>query len=123
MIPPRAPRWLGCPLVAFVIFVIASSARAESQFTIDLAHLPANAPAEAVLFPFDNYSIPLRKGLQMDLLASQDTRASYNPVLVRGKPGSPDSFRIGYYGTVIEINNRFHMWYVADGDHDKIDQE
>src|SRR5204862_6699607 len=80
-------------------------------------------PKEAVLFPFDNYSIPLRKGLQMDLIASEETRRKYNPVLVRGRPGAPDSFRIGYYGTVIEINNRFHMWYIGDGDHDNVDQD
>src|ERR1043166_7308260 len=96
---------------------------ASAESTIDLAHASAGAPKEAVLFPFDNYSIPLRKGVEMKLIDSEHTRASYNPVLVQGKPGTPDSYRIGYYGTVIELNGRFHMWYIGDGDQDKIDQE
>ena len=111
------------PWLFLVALMLSVSVLAGQEFVIDLAHPPANAPKEAVLFPFDDYSIPLRKGLQMDLLASEHTRAAYNPVLVRGKPGTPDSFRIGYYGTVIEINMRFHMWYIADGDQDPIDLE
>ena len=107
-------------ILKFVALAVAlcclRSARAE--FTIDLAHPQPNAPKEAVLFPLDNYSIPLRKGVEMNLLTSEHTRAPYNPVLRRGKPGAPDSFRIGYYGTVIEINHRFHMWYIGDGDQD-----
>ena len=106
--------------VALVLMVLPSIASAE--FSIDLAHLGANAPKEAVLFPFDDYSIPMRKGLQMDLITSEHTRAHYNPVLVRGKPDAPDSFRIGYYGTVIEKDFRFHMWYIGDGQENN-DQE
>src|SRR5678815_3992657 len=106
-------------LVVAILLIFTRSVDAE--FTIDLLH-PEHAPMEAVLFPFDNYSIPLRKGLQMDLLASEHTRAPYNPVLVRGKLGAPDSFRIGYYGTVLEIDRRFHMWYIGDGDRDTVDQ-
>ena len=93
------------------------------EFAIDLNHPATHSAREAVLFPFDNHSIPLRKGLQMDLIGSDETRAPYNPVLVRGKSGAPDSFRIGYYGTVIEIDGHYHMWYIADGDHDEIDQK
>ena len=60
---------------------------ASTEFTIDLAQPPAgNVPNEAVLLPLDNHSIPLRAGLQMDLIRSEYTRADYNPVLVRGKP-------------------------------------
>jgi hypothetical protein len=118
-------RRLGIGTILFILLFVARSAgvSAAQEFVIDLAHPPANAPQEAVLFPFDNYAIPLRKGLQMDLIASQETRRKYNPVLIRGKAGAPDSFRIGYYGTVIEINGRFHMWYIGDGDQDKVDQD
>jgi hypothetical protein len=94
-----------------------------AEFQIDLVHLSPGASKEAALFPFDDYSIPLRKGLQMDLLRSEHTRAPYNPVIVRGKSGAPDSLRIGYYGTVLEKDGRFHIWYIGDGDRDHVDQE
>ncbi|WP_428939847.1 hypothetical protein [Fontivita pretiosa] len=94
-----------------------------TEFTIDLSRPAPGTPREAVLFPFDSFSIPLRKGLTLDLIASQPTRAEYNPVLVRGQPGTPDSFRIGYYGTVMQIDGQYHMWYIADGDQDQVDQE
>src|SRR6266498_1589545 len=113
-------------MFAVLLLLAAPPTFAGNEFVIDLAHPPAppaNAPKEAVLFPFDNYSIPLRKGLQMDLIACEHTRAPYNPVIVRGKPGSPDSFRIAYYGTVLQIDGRFHMWYIGDGDQDHADQE
>jgi hypothetical protein len=110
------------PKASLIVLLIAFPSIAWAEFSIDLAHVGANSPKEAVLFPFDNYSIPLRKGLQMDLLTSEHTRASYNPVLVRGKKGAPDSFRIGYYGTVLELNGRFHMWYIGDGEENN-DQE
>ena len=112
--------------VRFAVFILLIGPypriSAGSEFVIDLAH-PSGSAKEAVLFPFDTYAIPMRRGLQIDLLHSEHTRAPYNPVLVRGKPGAPDSFRIGYYGSVIEINGRFHMWYIGDGDGDKVDQE
>src|SRR4051794_32376993 len=110
--------WTFLALGSLIMVLMSSSAApalAGNEFVIDLAHPSANAPKEAVLFPFDNYSIPMRKGLQMDLITSEHSRAPYNPVLVRGKPGAPDSFRIGYYGTVLEINGKFHMWYIGDG--------
>ena len=110
-------------LTIVVLAALALPRLARGEFTIDLAHPTANSPKEAVLFPFDNHAIPLRRGLEMNLLLSDATRASYNPVLVRGKPGAPDSARIGYYGTVIEKDGKFHMWYIGDGDRDKIDQD
>lgn len=110
-------------LISMLIVLTALPAIVRAEFAIDLAHPQPNVPKEATLFPFDNYSIPLRKGLEMNLLNSEHTRAPYNPVLTRGKAGAPDSFRIAYYGTVLQINNRFHMWYIGDGDQDHADQE
>ena len=115
----------GCALLVCVVFCLTATA-AGAEFTIDLAQPPSGtvttSPGEAVLFPFDNYSIPFRKGLEMSLLRSEHTRAPYNPILTRGKPGAPDSFRIGYYGTVLPINGKYHMWYIADGQENN-DQE
>src|SRR6266550_66751 len=89
-------------IVIVVVVVAAAQSAARAEMVIDLAHPASVSGKEAVLFPFDRDSIPLRKGLEMTLLRSEATRASYNPVLSRGQRGSPDSFRIGYYGTVIE---------------------
>src|SRR5690242_7487506 len=97
----------------------STAAVAATEFSIDLAHPTTNAPKEAVLFPFDDYSIPLRKGLELQLLPSHPTRVSYNPVLACGKNGSPDSRMLAYYGTVLEIDHHFGMWYIGNGDLDE----
>jgi len=69
---------------------------------------------EAVLFPFDDSSIPLTYGLQLGLV--QGRRQG---ILVRpGKPGMPDCRRVRYYGTVIRNGEEFRMWYLGLGDQD-----
>src|ERR1051325_6700577 len=78
-----------------LVLLLCCADVARAEFIIDLAHPQTNGTNEAVLFPFDNYALPFRKGLEMSLLRSEHTRAPYNPVLVRGNSGAPDSFRIG----------------------------
>ena len=56
--------------VMLILGVTAASARAE--LIIDLS----KGAKEAVLSPFDHDSIPLRKGLEMTLLRSEQTRAT-----------------------------------------------
>jgi hypothetical protein len=81
---------------------------------------------EVVLFPFDNYAIPFRNGLQMNLVAGQrysggSIRGNESPVLALGKPGEADAAAAAYYGTVIPIGNELRMWYLCAGDVDSGD--
>lgn len=83
----------------------------------------ANAPqparvGEAVLFPFDNYSIPFTWGLKLDLIMGKGPGAR-DPVVVHpGPPGTPDCKGVRYYGTVIQVGDELRMWYLGSGDKD-----
>ena len=66
---------------------------------------------EAVLFAFDEYSLPFRKNLFLTLQPAQ--KHPQNPILKRGGPGTPDEARAQFHGTVLHVNGKFRMWYVA----------
>jgi hypothetical protein len=69
---------------------------------------------EVVLFAFDQASIPLTQNLRLEMRKPE--RHPGNPVVRRGPPGSPDSWAVQFYGSVIRENGKFKMWYVAAGD-------
>jgi hypothetical protein len=116
----------GVPLSAGLLAGSAKRMRAESgssQAARD-ASLPievANGASpvrvkEAVLFPFDDHSIPMIWGLKLDLIMGKNPGA-INPVVLRpGPPGTPDSESVRYYGTVIQVGNELRMWYLGRGD-------
>ena len=68
---------------------------------------------EAVLFPFDSYSMPFTAGLRLHLVPGK--YPGYHPPIVvpAGAPGSPDSAQTRFYGTVIPIDGELRMWYLA----------
>ena len=66
---------------------------------------------EVVLFPYDNYSIPLIYGLELGLIPGEKHKE--NPIIRMGKPGKPDSKAVAYYGTVIKIGDQLRMWYIG----------
>src|SRR5438270_61797 len=68
--------------------------------------------SEAVLFPFDSYSVEYRHGVDLTLVPASKKGA----VLAKGPAGAPDGERIDYYGTVIKIGNKLHMWYRGASD-------
>lgn len=73
---------------------------------------------EAVLFPFDDFSIPLRGGLKLHLISGE--KYSGNPVVRRGKPGEPDCLCVRESGgTVVNVNGEYRMWYLGRGNQDK----
>ena len=86
---------------------------------------PVQSIAEATLFPFDDYSIPLNKNLLMELLPARktpyetghgfDPEHPGRPVVVQGGPDDPDSTEVVYYGSVIGIDGEYHMWYGGAG--------
>lgn len=69
-----------------------------------------NGLVEGVFFPFDSACIPWRHGLQLALVRAQ---REGEPVLSMGKKGTPDSGKISYYGSVVRVDDEFHMWYLG----------
>ena len=80
-------------------------------FQVHTGAVAAQVP-EAVLFPFDPWCVPFVRGLRVHL--EKPTRKP--PVLTPGPPGSTDSLRIQFYGTVIRVGDEFRMWYLGLGD-------
>ena len=86
------------------------SARGASEIVEDYGgpSAPAN---EIVLFPFDDFSVPLRSRLQVGLVSASDAyQLNTKKVLERGKAGSPDE-QIQFYGSVLRVGDEFRMWY------------
>lgn len=87
------------------------------------ASLAAPAPAAddlfdetkaITLFAFDQNSIPFTENLRIKM--RQPVKSPNNPVVPRGPAGSPDSWAVQFYGSVIKIDGKYRMWYVAAGD-------
>jgi len=93
-------RWLCIGLLSFTLV----SSRAAAQ-------QPSTQPAERreiVLFPFDNYSVPLTNRLFLTLLPGEKQK----PIVTLGGPGSPDERRLYFSGcTIIKIGDEYRMWY------------
>lgn len=66
------------------------------------------------LFAFDNVSIPHSQNLRLEMRAPE--RHPANPVLPRGPEGAPDSWAVQFYGSVIQDQGKYRMWYVAVDD-------
>ena len=66
---------------------------------------------EAVLFAFDDHSIPFTGNLVLAMEPAQ--KYAGNPVLPVGNPGDPDEWQMRYYGTVLQQGGKFRMWYIA----------
>ncbi len=71
---------------------------------------------EAVLFPFDKWSMPLRYRLKHGLVSATNPYRPHERVLLSGDPQDPDGLGMHYYGTVIRIGDELRMWYGGDGD-------
>jgi len=105
------------------LFAPNSSSADESQTEADngvIVYSSGRPPAvkEAVLFGFDDVCIPFRQNLFLQMHPGE--KYSGNPVLKRGAPGTPDSYRAQINGTVIREGGTFKMWYVA-ADDDAVD--
>ena len=63
------------------------------------------------LFSFDDVSIPFTHNLCLSLHPPQ--KLPDNPVVRRGKPGTPDSFGVQFYGSIVRHEDKFKLWYIA----------
>ena len=91
--------------------------------------VPQNAVEEAVLFPFDDYSLPFSRDLHMSLVTGRkfpdevdnglnivmDPRQPTKPVLPQGKRGEPDSYEV-LCPNVFLIDGEYRMWYLGQGE-------
>ncbi len=98
-----------------------------------MIHVDSGSPTfstdEAVLFPFDDYSIPFRKDVLMTLVPGSrkpgDYRenASYEPnhpgvpVIENGPPGTCDSMEI-VFPSIARVGDELRIWYMARGSSD-----
>ena len=80
---------------------------------------PAPPVDELVLFPFDDFSIPLRYRLRVGLVsATNPYMLNTRIVLEKGKPGTPDGYHLLFYGSVKRIGDELRMWYVGISEKD-----
>ena len=91
--------------------------------------VPQKAVEEAVLFPFDDCSLPFSRDLHMSLVTGRkfpdevdnglnivmDPRQPDKPVLPQGKPGEPDSYEV-LCPNVFLMNGEYRMWYLGQGE-------
>ena len=97
--PPGS--WLPLALVA----IFAPLGHAQPK--ILLPDFPCHeVEREAVLFAFDRQAFPFQSRLQTFLSSGR----FHSVVLPHGPAGAHDEF-VRFYGTVIRINDTFHMWY------------
>jgi len=69
---------------------------------------------EAVFFPFDPFNVPLLGGLKLHLVSG----AKKGIVVGRGTAGAVDHYQLNYYGSTIEIDGKYYMWYLGGGGND-----
>ena len=72
---------------------------------------PSSSREDYTIFAFDNRSIPFTRNLKLEMNTPE--RHPDNPVMARGKPGTPDCHGIQFYGSIVKDNGLYRMWYVA----------
>ena len=71
---------------------------------------------EAVLFPFDKWSMPMRYRLRYGMVTATNPYKLHGKVLLSGDRQSPDGLGMHYYGTVIRVGDELRMWYGGMGE-------
>lgn len=85
--------------------------RAATSMTAAPAARTGTAGRELTLFAFDDHSLPFRRNTYLTLMSAE--KHPQNPVLRRGAAGAPDDARAHFHGTVLRVDGKFRMWYVA----------
>ncbi len=114
---PRVSRLRSWPrlLIGGMTCAVTIAAALAASGNQDTTNAPYFDETKATtLFAFDDVSIPFTQNLKLEMRSPE--RHSANPVLRRGEPGTADSWAVQFYGSVIRIDGKFRMWYVAVGD-------
>ena len=78
---------------------------------------PTVEVSEAVLFPYDDRTIPFRYRLQIGLVEGLNPYTGHLIAMKRGEdPEAPDGQAIGYYGTVCQVEDELRVWYRGHGE-------
>ena len=78
---------------------------------------PAVDVSEAVLFPYDDRTIPFRYRLQIGLVEGLNPYKGHLIAMKRGEdPKAPDGEGVGYYGTVCQVGDELRLWYLGHGE-------
>ena len=96
--------------VAGVCLGILGAAQ-DASAPIAVAASPGVAVPEATLFAFDDHAIPMQEKLKLTLVQAE--KCPDNPVVRTGPEGSPDYGHAIIYGSVLEIDGKFRMWYLG----------
>jgi hypothetical protein len=101
-------------LVFLALCVVVNSAVAQQETAAQASNVAGAVDAgEVVLFPFDDYSIPLTYGLSYNLI-----QGHREGVVLRPAASGPDAQHIINHGSVIKVGDEFRMWYLCLGDQD-----
>lgn len=93
------------PLLAALLLFFPTNSIGRSK--ILLPDLPCREiEGEAVLFGFDHFAFPFQTRLQTFLTAGK----FHSIAVPHGPAGAHDEF-VRFYGTVIRIEGKYHMWY------------
>ena len=75
------------------------------------AQVKETADTNLVLFAFDDQSIPWQENLKLTM--ERPKKYEGNPVLRSGPKDSIDGYGAALYGSVLSINGKLRMWYLA----------
>ena len=70
---------------------------------------------EIVLFSFDDHSLPLQCGVELQLEGHMTPCGRTRIAVGMGEEGAPDSERVVYYGSVHRVGDELWMWYLGQG--------
>jgi hypothetical protein len=104
---------MGSVLVGSQMLLGTGIAEGETKIVEDYGG-PTPPLDELVIFPFDDFSVPLRYRLQVGLVtATNPYKLNTQKVLEKGKPGDVDSYNTSFYGSVIRVGDELRMWYLG----------
>lgn len=93
------------------VFILAVLLLNTSGATLAIDRNPKKGDDDKVFFAFDDDNIPWKHNLQLSLV--KPTKLAQNPVLPRGPKGSVDEFGVQFYGSIIQHEGKYKMWYIA----------
>ena len=77
---------------------------------------PRLALDEIVLFPFDDHSLPLQCGVELELTGHKTPCGATRIAVALGDEGTPDSAHVVYFGCVHRVGDELWMWYLGQGE-------
>lgn len=87
-------------LLFAIVFVLTTAVQAEDSTEYDVS-----------LFAFDDQSIPWKSNLKLTMTPPK--KHPDNPLIPIGKKGACDAGGVQFYGSMIEHEGKYKLWYVA----------